>query len=72
MHPRRYYLFLIEQPFVKILKANQIMEDKCNHIYLFGAENRLYVHHKLKDLNFEKFWKGKYPKSLPLKYNDKD
>ena len=27
---------------------------------------------KLKDLNFEKFWKGKYPKSLPLKYNDKD
>ena len=41
-------------------------------IYLFGAENRLYVHHKLKDMNFEKYWMGKYPKNLPMKYEDKD
>ena len=39
---------------------------------MFGAENRLYVHHKLKDMNFEEYWKGKYPKNLPMKYEDKD
>ncbi len=55
-----------------ILKANELIKDNDKKIQIFGAENRLYVHHKLKDLNFEKFWKGKYPKSLPLKYNDKD
>ena len=41
-------------------------------IQIFGAENRLYVHHKLKDLDFPKYWKGKYPKQLPLQYNGKD
>ena len=48
------------------------LKDPKKHIYLFGAENRLYVHHKLKDMNFEKYWMGKYPKNLPMKYEDKD
>ena len=55
-----------------ILKANNIINKPERHIYIFGAENRLYVHHKLKDLNFEKYWKGKYPKELPMKYEGKD
>ena len=32
----------------------------------------MYVHHKLKELDFQKYWKGKYPKTLPLLYDDKD
>ena len=55
-----------------ILKANQLIKDEANKIRIFGAENRLYVHHKLKGLDFPKYWKGKYPKQLPLKYNDTD
>lgn len=55
-----------------ILDANKLINDDNDKIYLFGAENRLYVHHKLKDMNFEKYWKGKYPKELPLKYEGKD
>ena len=54
-----------------ILKANQLIEDKHNRIYLFGAENRIYVHHKLKDLNVEEFWKGKFPKNLEPTYGNK-
>tara|TARA_B100001123_G_C15314720_1_gene1025701 strand:- start:1602 stop:2603 length:1002 start_codon:yes stop_codon:yes gene_type:complete len=54
-----------------ILKANQLIEDKKNQIYLFGAENRIYVHHKLKDLNVQEFWKGKFPKNLEPTYEDK-
>ena len=50
-----------------ILKANKIINDK---IYLFGAENRLYVHHKLKDLDFHDYWLGKFPKTLPIEYKD--
>ena len=41
-------------------------------IQIFGAENRLYVHHKLKELNFHEYWKGKFPKTLPLSYEGKD
>jgi len=55
-----------------ILKANQFIKDDTKKIQIFGAENRLYVHHKLKGLNFESFWKGKYPKTLPMTYQDKD
>ena len=40
------------------------MNDESKHIYLFGAENRLYVFHKLKDLGIEKYWKGKFPKKV--------
>ena len=54
-----------------ILKANQLIEDKKNQIYLFGAENRIYVHHKLKELNIQEFWKGKFPKNLEPTYEDK-
>ena len=47
--------------------------DKCNNptdkcIKIFGKENRLYVHHKLKDLNFNDYWHGSYPKNLPMTY----
>jgi len=55
-----------------ILKYNNIQEDSNKKILIFGAENRLYVHHKLKELNFHEYWKGKYPKNLPMTYNDKD
>ncbi len=55
-----------------ILKANMLINNTEKQIQIFGAENRLYVHHKLKELEFELFWKGKYPKTLPLQHNDKD
>ena len=54
-----------------LLKANQFIEKKQNHIYLFGAENRIYVHHKLKDLNIQEYWKGKFPKHLSPTYDNK-
>ena len=54
-----------------LLKANQLLENKSNHIYLFGAENRLYVHHKLKELNIQEYWKGKFPKNLSPVYEGK-
>ena len=51
-----------------ILKYNNLIEydDKC--IKIFGKENRLYVHHKLKDLHFHDYWYGSYPKNLPMTY----
>ena len=54
-----------------ILKANQLINDESNHIHLFGAENRIYVHHKLKKFNIEKYWKGKFPKNLSPLYEEK-
>ena len=54
-----------------LLKANQLLENKSDHIYLFGAENRLYVHHKLKELNIQEYWKGKFPKNLSPVYDGK-
>jgi hypothetical protein len=54
-----------------ILKANALIEDKKNHIYLFGAENRIYIHHKLNKLNVGEYWKGKFPKNLEPTYKDK-
>ncbi len=51
-----------------LLKANKILKDPKKHIYIFGAENRLYVHHKLKELNFTEYWKGKFPKNLSPTY----
>ena len=55
-----------------LLKANQLINDDDKGIQIFGAENRLYVHHKLKDLDFNKYWKGKFPKTLPIQYENKD
>ena len=40
-----------------ILKANKKINDENKKIQIFGAENRLYVHHKLKDLDFENIGK---------------
>ncbi|MBF76244.1 hypothetical protein CMK20_18950 [Candidatus Poribacteria bacterium] len=55
-----------------ILKANKMIKSDDKKIQIFGAENRLYVHHKLKDLEFPKYWHGKFPKTLPLSYKGKD
>ncbi len=55
-----------------ILEANQSIPDDDKKIQIFGAENRLYVHHKLKDLNFHDYWHGKFPKTLPLSHEGKD
>ena len=55
-----------------ILEANQLITSEDKKIQIFGAENRLYVHHKLKDLNFDEFWHGKFPKTLPLSHEGKD
>ena len=52
-----------------LLKCNSLLKDPKKHIYLFGAENRLYVHHKLGELNFYDFWKGKFEKDYPLKFH---
>jgi hypothetical protein len=46
-----------------ILKSNLICDNK---IMIYGAENRLYVHHKLKDLQFHDYWKGKFDKKYPM------
>lgn len=54
-----------------LLKAN-LQLDQEQKIHIFGAENRLYVHHKLAQLNFKDYWKGKYNKAYPLLYDDKD
>jgi hypothetical protein len=54
-----------------LLKANQKIKNKRDHIYLFGAENRIYVHHKLKQLNIEEYWKGKFPKNFEPTFEDK-
>jgi len=55
-----------------ILKANNTIKEEDKKIIIFGAENRLFVHHKLKDLDFEKYWMGKFPKTLPLSHNGND
>ena len=53
-----------------ILRCNNLIEydDKC--VKIFGKENRLYVHHKLKDLHFHDYWYGSYPKNLPMTYSN--
>ena len=49
-----------------ILQANRLIDDESNKIYIFGAENRLYVHHKLAKMDlktdFEKYWKKNFLK----------
>ena len=55
-----------------ILKANQLIQDSKKTVQIFGAENRLYVHHKLGELDFYNFWKGKFDKDYPLTYGGKD
>ena len=55
-----------------ILNANKTIEEENKKIIIFGAENRLFVHHKLKDLDFKKYWMGKFPKTLPLSHDGND
>ena len=55
-----------------ILKANQLIQDSKKKVLIFGAENRIYVHHKLGELDFYNFWKGKFEKDYPLTYQEKD
>jgi hypothetical protein len=55
-----------------ILKANQLVGNSKKRVHIFGAENRLYVHHKLGELDFYNFWKGKFEKEYPLTYQNKD
>lgn len=56
-----------------LLKANKLLSDD-KKIRLFGAENRLYVHHKLRELDFDKYWnKGhRFDREYPLQYKGKD
>jgi hypothetical protein len=54
-----------------LLKANMKLPKELQ-IALFGAENRLYVHHKLQTLNIGEHWKGKFKKSYPLVHDGKD
>jgi hypothetical protein len=54
-----------------LLKANRLMSDTTDHIMLLGAENRLYVYHKLRDLDIETYWLGKFPKQIIPSYDDK-
>ena len=54
-----------------ILKANQLIQDPKKKVQIFGAENRIYVHHKLQDLNVQEYWKGKFPKNLEPTYENK-
>lgn len=48
-----------------ILKANKLITKPENKIQIYGAENRLYVYHKLLNLGFKKYYKGKFNKTLP-------
>lgn len=55
-----------------ILRANQLIEDPKKRVHIFGAENRIYVHHKLGELDFYNYWKGKFDKDYPLTHENKD
>ncbi len=44
-----------------ILRANKELN---NPIQIYGAHNRLYVFHKLKNMNFQKYYKGAFEKSF--------
>mgnify|MGYP003976264835 FL=1 len=49
-----------------------MIQDPKKKVQIFGAENRIYVHHKLGELDFYNFWKGKFEKNYPLTYQEKD
>lgn len=44
-----------------IIKANMKLK---NPVEIYGALNDLYVYHKLRDLPFKKYYKGKFPKEF--------
>jgi regulation of enolase protein 1 (concanavalin A-like superfamily) len=45
-----------------ICKANRLMNN--GFVKIYGAENRIYVHHKLKGLGFENYYMGKFAHSF--------
>ena len=47
-----------------LLRANPLIRDPQKRIRLFGAENRLYVYHQLRELGFVEYWLGKFPKEM--------
>lgn len=55
-----------------LLKTNALLnpEDINSHIYLFGAENRIYLYHKLRDLGVQKYWMGKFAKNMIPQYHE--
>jgi len=61
-----------------LLEANRLLpnpdlsaEKPKDHIRLFGAENRIYVYHKLRDLGVQDYWMGKFPKTFTPMYEDR-
>ena len=52
-----------------ILKANKLIRNPKDKIIIYGAENRMYVFHKLQSLGFKKYYKGKFNKTLPASIN---
>jgi len=55
-----------------ILKANKLIRDPKNKILIYGAENRMYVFHKLQHLGFKKYYKGRFDKTFPPSIKNKD
>ena len=59
-----------------VLRANKLITDEQNHIQMYGKENRLYVEFNLKKMDLKddylKYWKGRFLKTLPMSYEDKD
>jgi hypothetical protein len=47
-----------------ILKANKLIKSKADRIQLWGFANLRYVFFKLAGLNFESFYRGRFPKSF--------
>ena len=52
-----------------ILRANKLIHNPNDKIIIYGAENRMYVFHKLGGLGFKKYYKGKFNKTLPPSHN---
>jgi hypothetical protein len=59
-----------------ILRANPLIKDDCNKIWIYGKENRLYVQFTLIKLGlkeeFMKYWRGRFDKTLPISFNERD
>lgn len=46
-----------------IIDANDKLSSD-NQVDIYGAQNDLYVYHKLRDTNYTKYYKGKFPKEF--------
>ena len=60
-----------------ILRANPLIKDESNKIWIYGKENRLYVQFTLKGKmglydDFVKYWRGRFAKTLPISFLEKD